>query len=454
MGRQVRPVADGEADRALQLGPDGEQRDRRGHRQAQRCRCVAAGPAQHRESVGEPAHDAVVGPTPDRSVVGEQGVGDAAEPAPGVVVVDRHRLVGAVPAGEHDRFPDGADEQVVQARRGQEQTEFAPARRHRTGDGGIGPTMEQHDRRLRTAQRCRLGVVDVAQRPGRREVRHEHRERLVLAMLAGPQAGDRALVGGTNREVIAADALDRHDRASAEQSRRPFDRIVALGRARRTGHHTIGGDHAVGDDRAGDHTAVGVHQDELRAARRAADGFGVEPPVGRVLVFAAAGWAEREARHCRGRAVVGKVAHDAVAGATGRAVHERMTEPAVRWIGQLGEAVSTGGDVRWDLGPTDARRAGSHGEPRVLHDDQLTILHDDGVHPRQGRCFVPQRAEEPAHGGGVALHLDVDTTRVVVDPTAELLARRQPPHERPEADALHDAAHVHGDATLHCCGQS
>ena len=131
-----------------------------------------------------------------------------------------------------------------------------------------------------------------------------------------------------------------------------------------------------------------------------------------------------------------------------------MTEPAVRWIGQLGEAVSTGGDVRWDLGPTDARRAGSHGEPRVLHDDQLTILHDDGVHPRQGRCFVPQRAEEPAQRGGVALHLDVDTTRVVVDPTAELLARRQPPHERPEADALHDAAHVHGDATLHCCGQS
>ena len=101
MRGEERLAAAGDAERALQLGAGGDERDGRGDRERQRLRRVAARAAQD----GAAADDRVLAAAVDRPVVGEERVGDRAEPVAGLVVVERDRLVAEVAARHDERLP-------------------------------------------------------------------------------------------------------------------------------------------------------------------------------------------------------------------------------------------------------------------------------------------------------------------------------------------------------------
>ena len=105
-----------------------------------------------------------------------------------------------------------------------------------------------------------------------------------------------------------------------------------------------------GEDRTVQQQRDGVleRQRELRPAGGAADGLGVEAPVGRILVLAAAVGAHVERGHRRVRPVVGHRADDREARPAVRAVHERVAVAPVGGVEELAEAVVAGRDVGRD----------------------------------------------------------------------------------------------------------
>jgi hypothetical protein len=91
------------------------------------------------------------------------------------------------------------------------------------------PTGHQHDGSGRVGQQVGLCWLQVGEGRGRVQRRHHHGERALLAVLARPQSCDRVLVGGIDGQVVAAQALDRHDLAIDQQRRCGVDRITGDG---------------------------------------------------------------------------------------------------------------------------------------------------------------------------------------------------------------------------------
>jgi hypothetical protein len=79
------------------------------------------------------------------------------------------------------------------------------------------PPRQQDDGPARAGQQVGGSGIDLAQPPCRRQVRGQHRERPVLAALAGPQRRARLLIGGIHRQVVAAQPFDGEDAALPEQ---------------------------------------------------------------------------------------------------------------------------------------------------------------------------------------------------------------------------------------------
>ena len=226
MRRQERLAAAGDAERALQLGADGEDRASPVHRERERVRRVAARAADRERG----AHDRVLAAAMDRPVVAEERVGDPAEPVGGLGVVDRDRLVRPVAARHHERAADVREQQMVERGVGEHHAEPGVARGDRFGDRGVGATAQEHDRPPGRAEQLGLRLVDLGERPGL--VRH-HRERLVLAVLARAEPRHRLLVRRVAGEVPAAEALHRQDRAVPQQLHRLLERAsTAPGRRR------------------------------------------------------------------------------------------------------------------------------------------------------------------------------------------------------------------------------
>ena len=197
-----------DAERGLELGPGGEDRPRRGHREGQRARHVAARPPERERDT----HDGVLAAAVDRPVVGEEGVGDARQALLGLGVLMGDWLVGAVSARQHERPSEVRGEEVVERRVGKHQAEPWDTGCDRRGHGRVRPAPDQDDGPLaRTQQPFFLGP-DVRQQLGPEG--HE-RERLVLAVLAAAQQRDGLFVRCVAGEVIAAQALDCEDLAVA-----------------------------------------------------------------------------------------------------------------------------------------------------------------------------------------------------------------------------------------------
>ena len=220
--REERPVLAAQAERVLQLGAAGQHRAGEAAADGQRLGHVAAGAAQHGHPAAQRPDHRVVGPDMDGPVVAEEGVRDAAEPAERVVVGVGDRLVGHVAAGQHERAGHVTEQQVVQRRVRQHQAEMPVTGRHRVRDRcrAVGPPGQQHDRPRAAGQHPLRGGIDLAQRPRGGQVADHHRERLVLAVLAGPQPGRGVLAGGVGGQVVPAEALDRQHLALAQRPRR------------------------------------------------------------------------------------------------------------------------------------------------------------------------------------------------------------------------------------------
>ena len=118
-------------------------------RQSQRRRRVAAGAPQQARLAGHDPHDGIIHPPGDIAVVHQEAIGNAAERAPRLVVVDALRLVREVAAGQHDRPVDPAEQQMMQRRVRQHDPERADTGRDSaSGDTPVGaPRRQQHDRR-------------------------------------------------------------------------------------------------------------------------------------------------------------------------------------------------------------------------------------------------------------------------------------------------------------------
>ena len=215
VGREegARPRRDAEG--ALQLGAGGDERAR-----AETGAAAPAGTKPRERRIGKPrADDRVLAAAVDRAVVGEEGVGDPAQPLAGLVVVERDRLVGAVAARHHERPAEVVAEQVVERGVGEHHAEPRDPGRDRLGDARVRRGAE---RARSAAARARAALAPRRRppraHPGRRVIT---RERLLLAVLARAQPRDRLLVRRVAGEVVAAEALDREDPAARGAARPP-----------------------------------------------------------------------------------------------------------------------------------------------------------------------------------------------------------------------------------------
>lgn len=233
------------------------------------------------------------------------------------------------------------------------------------------------------------------------------------------QLGHGRVVAGVAHQVVATESLDRDDPALGEELPGRTQRVLVTGQ----GH------------------AFPADQFEPRSAVGTGDRLGVEAPVERVLVLRPAGPAHLEVRHRGGGPVVRKAGDDREPGATVRAGDERVAVAPVRRIDQLLQAVPAGGDVGRDQCPGPVGRAGAlDGEARTAARRQFARTHvlDD----RERRGVGAQTAAELLHGPGRSLDLGEHPVAGVRHRAREQQFRGGDIDERPEAHALHDAAHL------------
>ena len=251
-----------QAEGVLEQRPDRQERrhvERQPHREGR----IAARPAHQLRRKARDAqalHHRIVVAAVDAAVVQQEGVGQAAQPRQGLVIVLGDRLFGQVAAGHHQRATDVAQDQVVQRRVA----------------GSISPTMALRGATSSASDvsgrwsSSTMGRCDGGQRlapprhppaPGRAasiERGHHHRQRLVRAVFARAQRGHRRRIGRVARQMKAAQPLDRHDgalpaavagpraappRCRPAPARRPAARRgypPARGAARTPGRHSVG----------------------------------------------------------------------------------------------------------------------------------------------------------------------------------------------------------------------
>jgi len=273
------------------------------------------------------ADDTVVDPDRDRTVVPEDGIGDAGEARARLDVVDHLRPLGEVAAGHDQDLVPALEEQVMQRRIRQHRADPVLARGDRRCDRVARPRPQQDDGRARALEESRFGRRDDAVPGQARKRAGHHRERLVRPPLARPQPAHGRIVTRRAGKVIAADALDGDRTAGVDQGPECIrDRPPSL-----------------------QHGAVGkALEPERGAARGAGVGLGVEPAIGRVLVLALAHGAHGKARHGRLRAVVRRAFEDGKARPAVGAVGERVAKAAIARIPDLAEAARTGRKVGAD----------------------------------------------------------------------------------------------------------
>jgi hypothetical protein len=409
-----------DAERVLELGAAREHVPGRRDREREQAGDRPAGaPERQRPPAGDPQHR-VVRAGVDRPVVQHEHVGDAAQARERVLVLVGDRLVGHVAAGHHQRLADVGEQQVVHRAVRQHHAELCRARGHRRGHAGAGPARREDDRPVAADQQALLERPEPHELPGRRRIRRHQRERLLLAVLAGPQRGHGPFVRRQAGEMEPADPLHGGDPALAQG----------------------------GGDRRERHAQPG-------AALRARVGLRVEPAIGRVVVLRRAAVAHGEARHRRQRAVVRHVADDREAGPAVRAVDERVAVAAVGRVEQLPKAVLAGRGVGRDLGVGGAP-AGR------LHDREAAFAarrHRLGSHEldhRQRRRLRGQPRHQRLDRLRRPLGLDHDSALVVAHEPGQAQPARQPMDVGPEPDALDDAVHPHAhapDRGGHSCGR-
>ena len=245
-----------------------------------------------------------------------------------------------------------------------------------------------------------------------------HRERLVATLLAFAQHRHGRLAGRVTGEVVAADALDRHDRTVAQQSSCCGQRLLAV---RRIGSR--------------------IGEAQLRPTVGAAHRLGVEPAVRRVVVLPRACAAHVEVRHRRAGAVIGQAGRDGEPRSAVGARDEGVPVAAVGRVVQVGQAVIADRDVGWHERATRCMLGLLDREVRAA--DRGDRLRVDAGDQRQRRCLDIDPAAESLDVGQSTFDLGHHSLAAVPHAPRETELAGQGIDMWPEADSLHDAAHDH-----------
>ena len=345
-------------------------------------------------------------------------LGLAPDAADRLAVVQADGLVAHVAAGHHQGGKPLVHEQMVQRGVGQHHPQHPVARGHRGRHPAAGQGRGQHDGPLPAYERLLGGRLQVHQLLGRLQVRNHHRQGLLLAVLAGAQAGHGLLVQGVGRQVEPAQALDGHHLAAPERLGRRPHRVIA-----------------------GNLAPSRVGQPEPGPAHRAGVGLGVEAAVTRVVVLPLAVGAHGEGGHGGQGPVVGHVLDDGVARAAVGAVDEGIAKAAVARVAHFGQAGLAHRGVRADQGPAGAGPGGANLEfalTRLL----VRLPAADPGDPGQGGRLPFQPREKALHIAGRALHGQFHPGRGVGDVTGQVQGAGQIVDKGAEPHPLHHPAHL------------
>ena len=187
-------------------------------------------------------------------------------------------------------------------------------------------------------------------------------------------------------------------------------------------------------------THLGLEPDS-RAAAWAGDVLGVEPAIGGISVFPPALGAEREIKHRRTLAVEGGRCLDAESGPAISTAREREAEPPIERRVEFGETGAARSEV-WSDHSQDGRTSFRQ---LALVDQELPmalkgcLMAADVMDLGRGRGFSPQSIAEYRHDVRRPFGVDDHPLGRVLDPAGDIEQRRQPRHERAEADPLHAA---------------
>ncbi len=227
----------------------------------------------------------------------------------------------------------------------------------------------------------------------------------------------RTLVGRVTAELKASQALERDDRSAGHYSRRTLYRV----------------------SREFDTSSVGPP--ETWTACRTCIRLRVKAPVCGVLILPSAGIAHLEAAHGRQRPVVRDVFDNREAGATVRAVGERIAIAAIGRIEDIGDAFGAGRRIGSD-GLIVAIDRAARNDAKAPLPPRIERRRLNCVDTRQARRLGAQRTCERVEHRAAALNFDHHAPRRVADPAVEPEPGRQIPDEWAEPHPLDDAANL------------
>ncbi len=423
MVRDDRHITAQQAEAVLALAAQ-RQGSRRGvetRRQPDRRWRHATRTAQHLGLAGKHAQHRIVDTPGHVAVMQQEIVGDRGQLLQRLPVVDLLRLAGQVAAGQHDRMIRVLQDQMVQRRVGQHETQRAQPRGETIGQRWrIGSPCQQHDRSRGAGQQVFLLGADGAIPAHLVHVAGHQRERLVFAVFARAQPLDGRRIGGVAGELESAQALDRDDGAALQQSACGLQHVL---RTERRWRHirTVGGDEPCPGAAAG-----------------AGDRLGMETAVDRIVVFGAAGRAQGEGAHRRAGAIVGNAQHDGQARSAVGAVGEGVAVAALRRVEHLRDTGYATGGVRRHTGVCATLSAGQDRETGVKR-QRLGVLPINTLDACQRRRLLPQTVHERRQSVIGAADMDQHPQSVVADRAAQIQELRQPPDRGPKSDALHQA---------------
>ena len=172
---------------------------------------VSAGTAQYHGPESAGASHGVVDAPRDRPFADEERVRDPAQPRQRIGIFIGNRLARTIRAGHHQHFGSARrEEQMMQRRVRQHHAEFVVSRVPRSAKP-ISPAPEQLAARRKSAALPLAAQLDQLRAPY--PISRHHREWLLLAILPFPQSRYGRRVSRIARQVVAANALYRDNRA-------------------------------------------------------------------------------------------------------------------------------------------------------------------------------------------------------------------------------------------------
>ena len=172
-------------------------------------------------------------------------------------------------------------------------------------------------------------------------------------------------------------------------------------------------------------------------AVRAGDRLGVKTAVGRIAVLGFTRPAERERRHCRGRAVVGHGADNGKPRPAVGAVDKRIAIAAFAWVAHLSQTRRAGRGIGDNLGVHRPGPAVADGKVlRHVRPGKRLRFHAINACQRRAVLMQPRGKGPP-----ITREAHQHALSVIADVTGQLKRLRQLPDEGTKPHALHLAAH-------------